>query len=203
MTYTLPKLDYGYDALEPVIDKETMQIHHTKHHQAYVDKLNAALGNEAQDSLEEVLLTNVTSAVQNNGGGHFNHSFFWKILAPGGSGKPNADLMALINKCFGSYEKFVEEFTNTALTRFGSGWAWLSLDKSTGQLEIYSMVNQDHPKLNTHVPLLGLDVWEHAYYLKYQNRRPEYVKAFFSIINWDRVNHLFTEASSWVGKGSS
>ena len=194
MVYTLPKLDYSYDALEPAIDARTMQIHHTKHHQTYVDKLNAALEGQASKPLEEVLLSNKSPAVQNNGGGHYNHSFFWKSLYPGGKGAPCKDLDAMLNRDLGGFEEFQKGFTQAALTRFGSGWAWLGLHRQEQKLEVFSMPNQDHPKIDTHTPLVGLDVWEHAYYLLYQNRRPDYVKAFFSLINWDFVNETFLES---------
>ena len=192
--FELPELPYAYDALEPHIDKETMNIHHTKHHNTYVTKLNDAL--EGQDELqnktvEEIISNldavpeNIRTAVRNNGGGHANHSLFWKILTPNGEGEPTGELAEKINEKFGSFDKFKEEFANAAAGRFGSGWAWLVLNN--GELEITSTPNQDSPLMEGKKPLLGLDVWEHAYYLKYQNRRPEYISAFWNVVNWEQV----------------
>ena len=199
MPHSLPSLPYAYNALEPFIDEATMRIHHTKHHQAYVDKLNAALEKfpELQKkSVEELLMDlnfvpeEIRTAVRNNGGGHANHSFFWPLMRPGKEdNSPNGKIAEEIQKAFGSFEKFREEFSAAALGRFGSGWAWLVLSK--GKLEIYSTANQDSPISEGKTPLLCIDVWEHAYYLKYQNRRADYAQAFFSIINWEKVEENF------------
>ena len=197
--YTLPKLPYSFDALEPFIDARTMEIHYTKHHQGYVDKLNAAV--KGRPELEKMdvqeLVNNLNNvpeairiAVRNNGGGHLNHSFFWPIMKKGV--KMRGKIAEAINRDFGSFEKFREEFSNAAAGRFGSGWAWLVVSK--GKLEVMSTANQDSPVSEGKKPVLGIDVWEHAYYLKYQNRRPEYIDAFFSVINWDRVNEHFERA---------
>ena len=196
MKYTLPKLGYAYDALEPAIDARTMEIHHTKHHNGYVNNLNAALEKHPEFNLplNEMLLDlnkvpeDIRTAVRNNGGGHYNHTLFWEILTPGGANKPSGKLLEAINKAFGSYENFKKLFASAAATRFGSGWAWLL--KTDKGLVITSTPNQDTP-LSEGKPILALDVWEHAYYLKYQNRRPEYIDAFFSVINWDKVNELY------------
>jgi superoxide dismutase, Fe-Mn family len=199
MTFELPALSYKFDALEPAIDARTMEIHHDKHHATYVTNLNKAL--EGAPGLEgktvEQLLSNmnavpetVRTAVRNNGGGHANHSLFWEWMAPGGSKKPAGELATLIDSTFESYDTFVEKFSQAALTRFGSGWAWLVLDGSK-KLQVYSTANQDSPLMDGHTPLLGLDVWEHAYYLNYQNRRADYIKAFWSVVNWDVVNGLY------------
>lgn len=198
MTYKLPEIKYAYNALEPVIDAATMEIHHTKHHNAYVTGLNAALQKhpELQLTLNEMLadLTlvpeDIRTAVRNHGGGHYNHSLFWQILTPGGANMPSAALLAEINKAFGSFGQFKDLFATAAKTRFGSGWAWLL--KTDQGLVVTSTANQDTP-LNEGKPILGLDVWEHAYYLNYQNRRPEYVDNFFKVINWDIVNKLYNE----------
>lgn len=200
MSYTLPTLTYAYDALEPFFDARTMEIHHTKHHQAYINNLNAALEKhpELKLSLEEMLkdLTKVPQdirgAVQNNGGGHYNHSFFWLLLKVNNGAKPQGKLLEAINKSFGSFDAFKEQFSNAAKTRFGSGWAWLIVDNNK-ELKVLSTANQDTP-LAEGKPILGLDVWEHAYYLNYQNRRPDYVSAFFNVINWDVVEKLYKEA---------
>jgi Fe-Mn family superoxide dismutase len=200
--YKLPPLGYAFNALEPVIDAKTMEIHHDKHHQAYVNNLNIAIaGTELGNQPVEELIANldqvpenIRTAVQNNGGGHANHSLFWQLLKKNG-GKPSAELAAAIDKAFGSFDKFKAEFGKAATTRFGSGWAWLIVDED-GNLVIESTANQDSPIMNGKKPILGLDVWEHAYYLKYQNRRPEYIENFFSIINWDKVNELYSKASS-------
>jgi superoxide dismutase, Fe-Mn family len=201
MAFELPKLPYDYDALEPHIDKETMNIHHTKHHNTYVNNLNAALeGNEEllSKSVEEVIANldavpeEKRTAVRNNGGGHANHSLFWTILSPNGGGEPSGELLEAINKKFGSFESFKAEFEKAAATRFGSGWAWLVVNN--GELEVMSTPNQDSPLMEGKTPILGLDVWEHAYYLKYQNRRPEYISAFWNVVNWSEVEKRYNEA---------
>ena len=199
MPFTLPTLPYDYAALEPVIDKETMTIHHTKHHQAYVDKLNAALAvapDLANKTLEELLSSlasvpeAIRGAVQNNGGGYFNHSLFWQIGAPADSaGEPVGDLAAAINGVFGDFIKFKEIFTQAAMNRFGSGWAWLAV--KGGNLVVYSTANQDNPLMQGDKAILGLDVWEHAYYLKYQNRRPDYITAWWNVVNWAKANEIY------------
>lgn len=194
MAYSLPDLPYDYDALEPTIDERTMKIHHTKHHQGYTDKVNAALeGHElANLDIEEVLRridevpADKKQAVVNNGGGYANHKLFWTILSPKGGGSPDGELAEDIKKTFGSFDKFKEEFSNAAGSRFGSGWAWLSVDGS-GNLVVHSTPNQDSPLMDGYTPILGIDVWEHAYYLNYQNRRPDYVSAFWNVVNWDQV----------------
>lgn len=201
MAYELPQLPYEYDALEPHIDKETMNIHHTKHHNTYVTKLNDALKghNELANKSVDELISNLDAvpeaartAVRNNGGGHANHSLFWKLLSPNGGGEPTGELAEAINKKFGSFDKFKEEFAAAAAGRFGSGWAWLIVDN--GELEITSTPNQDSPLMEGKKPILGLDVWEHAYYLKYQNRRPEYISAFWNVVNWDEVAKRYNAA---------
>lgn len=201
MTYSLPQLPYDYDALEPHIDKETMNIHHTKHHNTYVTNLNAALeGHEdlAGKSLEELLANidsvpeSIRTAVRNNGGGHANHSLFWELLSPNGGGEPTGELAEAIAAKFGSFESFKEEFAKAATTRFGSGWAWLTV--KDGELELYSTANQDSPLMEGKTPILGLDVWEHAYYLNYQNRRPEYIASFWNVVNWDEVAKRYASA---------
>ena len=199
MSYKLPDLPYAYDALEPYIDAKTMEIHHSKHHQAYITKVNTALeGTSFEDtSIDELcrnlsdLPENIKGAVRNNGGGHFNHSLFWSILSPTNeSSEPSVDLNKAIHDSFGSMESLKEEFSNAAATRFGSGWAWL-IKEDDGSLSISSTPNQDNPLMEGKTPILGLDVWEHAYYLNYQNRRPDYINAFFNIINWDAVSALY------------
>ena len=200
MTFTLPNLPYEFDALEPHIDKETMEIHHDKHHAAYVKKLNDAItGTDLENKDIKEILKNIDStpeeivkAVINNGGGHANHTLFWEIMAPNAGGEPTGELAEAINKKFGSFEEFKKQFSNAAATRFGSGWAWLVINE--GQLEITSTPNQDSPLMNNQTPILGLDVWEHAYYLKYQNKRPDYIEAFFNVINWNQVNKNFQAA---------
>jgi Fe-Mn family superoxide dismutase len=201
MTYSLPQLPYEYDALEPHIDKETMNIHHTKHHNTYVTNLNNALeGQEtlAAKSLEDLLADidsvpeSIRTAVRNNGGGHANHTLFWDILSPNGGGQPEGELADALTAKFGSFENFKEEFAKTATTRFGSGWAWLTV--KDGELELYSTANQDSPLMEGKTPILGLDVWEHAYYLNYQNRRPEYINSFWNVVNWDEVSKRYTAA---------
>ncbi|HVE75606.1 MAG TPA: superoxide dismutase [Actinomycetota bacterium] len=200
--YSLPELPYGYDALEPHIDAKTMEIHHTKHHQTYVDKLNAAI--EGKDGLEyddvDDLMRNfskvpddIKGPVRNHGGGHSNHSLFWKILGPDGGGEATGSIADAINGTFGSFKEFQEKFTTAATNHFGSGWAWLVVDG--GKLDIISLPNQDSPLMEGKTPVLGLDVWEHAYYLNYQNRRPEYIEAFWNAINWAEVSTRFDAAS--------
>ena len=199
MKFELPKLTYAYDALEPFIDARTMEIHYTKHHQGYTNKLNAALEKHADLKTPlETLLADLTlvpqdirQAVQNNGGGFYNHRLFWSILKVNNGQKPSGDLAKAIDKAFGSFDEFKEVFSNAAATRFGSGWAWLIVtDKG---LEVVSTPNQDTP-LAQGTPVLALDVWEHAYYLNYQNRRPDYVSAFFNVVNWDKVSELYKAA---------
>ena len=198
MSFELPKLSYAYDALEPTIDAKTMEIHHSKHHQAYVDNLNNAIaGTELEGkSLEEIQKTGTDKpAVRNNGGGHYNHSLFWELLTPGGSKEPVGNVKAEIEK-IGGFDKFKEDFSNAAKTRFGAGWAWL-VKNSDGSVVVSSTPNQDNPLMPVAdvkgTPILGLDVWEHAYYLNYQNRRPDYVSAFFDVINWDKVEELYNK----------
>lgn len=199
--HNLSKLTYSYDSLEPYIDAQTMEIHHSKHHQAYIDKYNAAVSGSGFElrRVYEVLadLNNVPddikSAVRNNGGGHLNHSLFWKTIAPKGSNTPSGELNAAINQYFGDLDAFKSTFDTAATTRFGSGWAWLSVD-SNGQLLVTSTPNQDSPVLEGLLPILGLDVWEHAYYLNYQNRRPDYIAAFWQVVNWDVVDKLYVKA---------
>lgn len=200
MTYTLPDLPYAYDALEPHIDEETMKLHHDKHHNTYVTNLNAALEKYpelAEKSIEELVadLANVPAdiktAVQNNGGGHANHTFFWEIMAPNAGGEPTGAIKEAIDAKFGSFEDFKTQFAAAATGRFGSGWAWLVV--SNGELEIMSTANQDSPLTEGKTPVLGLDVWEHAYYKKFSNVRPDYIKAFWNVINWDEVNKRFTK----------
>ncbi|GCE04474.1 superoxide dismutase [Dictyobacter aurantiacus] len=201
MAFELPKLPYDYAALEPYIDAQTMQLHHDKHHATYVNNLNAALeGHEfANLPIEEVLrrLNEVPeakqTAVRNNGGGHLNHTMFWEIMTPGGSKEPTGDLATAINSKFGSFDAFKTAFNDAGAKRFGSGWAWLILDKS-GNLAITSTANQDSPVLDGNYPILGNDVWEHAYYLKYQNRRPEYLNAWWNVVNWDVVAKRYAQA---------
>ncbi len=197
--FELPPLKYAFNALEPAIDARTMEIHHDKHHGAYVTNLNKALESAPEWfdlPIEEILRRinevpeNIRTAVRNNGGGHLNHTLFWDWIAPGGSKTPVGEVAKAIDATFGSYDAFVEKFSNAAITRFGSGWAWLALDGEK-KLQVYSTANQDSPYMDGHIPLLGLDVWEHAYYLHYQNRRPDYVKAFWTIVNWDFVESLY------------
>jgi len=198
MSFELPKLGYAYDALEPTIDARTMEIHHTKHHQAYIDNLNKAIeGTElAGKTIEEICQTGTDKpAVRNNGGGHFNHSLFWEILTPGGSKEPVGNVKVAIEN-YGGLEKFKNDFSDAAKTRFGSGWAWL-VKNEDGSVSVSSTPNQDNPLMPVAdvkgTPVLGLDVWEHAYYLNYQNRRPDYVSAFFDVVNWDKVEELFNK----------
>ncbi len=203
MAYTLPNLPYAHDALEPHIDVQTMQIHHGKHHQAYINNVNKAL--EAYPELAakpvEELVANLNTlvpeairgVVRNNGGGHANHSLFWTVLGPNAGGAPTGELAAAINETFGSFDAFKEKLSAAATTRFGSGWAWLSVD-AAGKLVVESTANQDSPLTEGRTPILGLDVWEHAYYLKYQNRRPDYISAFYSVINWTEVARRYAAA---------
>ncbi len=201
MAYELPPLGYAFDALEPHIDAKTMEIHHDKHHAAYVNNVNAALeGSNVPEQSIESLLRNLTQvpddkrqAVINNGGGHANHTLFWNIMTPGGAKAPSGELAAAIDKCCGSFDAFKETFAKAGATRFGSGWAWLVMDAS-GSLKVYSTANQDSPYMQGDTPILGMDVWEHAYYLKYQNRRPDYIAAFWNVVNWDKVAELYAAA---------
>lgn len=203
MSFQLPDLSYDYDALEPYIDSKTMQIHHGKHHAGYTSKLNAAIeGTDLEGkSIEEILKTldMSNSAVRNNGGGYYNHCLFWDIMSPNTGGLPTGDLEEAVNKSFGSFEEFKSKFSAAAGTRFGSGWAWLCVH-SNGDLEVCSTANQDNPLMSGEgcdgAPILGIDVWEHAYYLNYQNRRPDYVNAFFNVINWEYVAKKYKEALS-------
>ncbi|WP_420577218.1 superoxide dismutase [Ekhidna sp.] len=197
MAFELPNLPYAHDALEPHIDAKTMEIHHGKHHAGYVSKLNAAIeGTDMEGKSLDDLVKNHSDngAVRNNGGGHWNHSLFWEVMSPNGGGEPSGALADAINSAFGSFDKFKEAFSNAAATRFGSGWAWLC-KKSDGSVEVCSTANQDNPLMPdagcSGTPILGLDVWEHAYYLNYQNRRPDYINAFFNVINWDAVSKKF------------
>ena len=204
MAHALPKLPYGYDALEPHIDAKTMEIHHTKHHQAYIDNLNKAITGKAaleQKDVEDLISNlsavpeDIRTVVRNNGGGHANHSLFWKLMGPKAGGEPTGELGEAIKKDFGNFTAFKEKFETAAKTRFGSGWAWLTLDKS-GKLEVYSTPNQDNPLMEGKKPIVGLDVWEHAYYLKYQNRRPEYITAFWNVIDWNAAAENYKTAKS-------
>ena len=200
MAYTLPELPFAKDALEPHIDAKTMEIHHGKHHNGYVTKVNAALeGTDLADKPIEEVISNLSAvpadkrgAVQNNGGGHANHSLFWSILCPKGGGAPEGELAEAINTEFGSFDAFKEKFAAAAGTRFGSGWAWLSVDG--GKLVVESTANQDNPLMEGRTPIMGLDVWEHAYYLNYQNRRPDYVQAFFNVVHWGEVAKRYAAA---------
>ncbi|AEJ61075.1 Manganese/iron superoxide dismutase [Spirochaeta thermophila DSM 6578] len=202
MSFTLPSLPYPYDALEPHIDARTMEIHHTKHHAGYVNNLNAALEKApaAKDKDLVFLLRNLKSlpeevqtAVRNNGGGHANHSLFWTVLSPKGGGTPRDAVGKAIASTFGSFDAFKEAFSKAAATRFGSGWAWLVVN-AYGELQVYSTPNQDSPYMDGFIPILGLDVWEHAYYLSYQNRRPDYIAAFWNVVNWEEVERRYKEA---------
>ncbi len=201
MAHQLPSLTYAYDALEPHIDARTMEIHHTKHHQGYVTKLNGALESHsdlASKSVEDLLREikkvpeTIRQAVINNGGGHANHTLFWQIMAANKGGEPKGDIGQAIKSTFGDFAKFKEEFSNAAATRFGSGWAWLVLDGD--KLKVLSTANQDSPLMQGQTPILGLDVWEHAYYLKYQNRRPDYISAWWNVVNWDKVADFYAAA---------
>jgi len=202
MSFQLPKLPYTYDALEPYIDARTMEIHHTKHHNGYTTNLNNAIaGTDLENkSIEEILdsLDMTNAAVRNNGGGFYNHSLFWEVMSPNGGGEPSGALAQAINSAFGSFDDFKDVFSKAAATRFGSGWAWLCVHKG-GTVEVCSSPNQDNPLMSGvgcgGTPILGLDVWEHAYYLNYQNRRPDYINAFFNVINWDEVSKRYSENS--------
>ncbi|GIO13442.1 superoxide dismutase [Fe] [Cohnella xylanilytica] len=202
MAHVLPALPYANDALEPHIDAQTMEIHHDRHHNTYVTNLNKALESapELADKSVEALIADLNSvpesirtAVRNNGGGHANHSLFWEVIGPNAGGAPKGALAAAIDSELGGFEKFKETFAAAATTRFGSGWAWLALGKD-GKLKVYSLPNQDSPIMEGDTPLLGLDVWEHAYYLKYQNKRPDYINAFWNVVNWDKVGALYDAA---------
>ena len=202
MAFTLPPLTYAYNALEPHIDARTMEIHHTKHHQAYINNVNNALKGKAdlENKSVEELISNIIAipeeirnVVRNNAGGHYNHSLFWTVIGPNAGGQPQAGVGAAINQAFGSFDAFKEKFAQAATTRFGSGWAWLSVTK-TGQLEISSTANQDSPLSEGKAPILTVDVWEHAYYLHYQNRRPDYIAAFWNVVNWQEVEKRFNAA---------
>ncbi|MFJ1321436.1 superoxide dismutase [Capnocytophaga canis] len=200
MSFTLPKLPYAYDALEPHIDARTMEIHHTKHHNAYTTNLNTAIaGTDLEGKSIEEILKNLdmnNGAVRNNGGGFYNHNLFWEVMSSKGGGQPTGELANAINEAFGSFEAFKEAFAKAAATRFGSGWAWLCVHKG-GKVEVCSSANQDNPLMPNvgcgGMPILGLDVWEHAYYLNYQNRRPDYIQAFFNVINWEKVAELYAK----------
>jgi Fe-Mn family superoxide dismutase len=207
MAYELPDLPYPYDALEPHIDEQTMRIHHDKHHQAYIDKVNAALdGTEWEDrpieyvlgALLDIVPEEKQSVVRNNGGGHANHSLFWELMSPDGGGEPSGDLGTAIDDVFGSFDELKTAVNQGGVNRFGSGWTWLVHD-GTG-LAVYSTANQDSPYLNDDFPILGIDVWEHAYYLKYQNRRPDYLEAWWNVVNWDAVGERYAEAVREVTK---
>ena len=199
--HTLPKLPYDYDALEPYIDAQTMTIHHTKHHQAYIDKLNGAIKDTKFEhmNVDELLKKindvpeNIRTAVRNHGGGHSNHTFFWQVMAPNAGGEPHGNVGDAIKHTFGGFDKFKEELTNAGLIRFGSGWAWLVAEH--GKLSVINTPNQDSPLMENKTPILGVDVWEHAYYLKYQNKRGEYLNAWFNVVNWKSVEELFKKAS--------
>ena len=201
MSFQLPDLNYGFDSLEPHIDAKTMQIHHGKHHAGYTSKLNAAVeGTDLEGKSIEDLLSNLdlsNSAVRNNGGGYYNHCLFWEIMSPNGGGSPSGNLLTAIEKAFGSFDEFKAEFSKAAATRFGSGWAWLCAH-SDGSLEVCSTANQDNPIMNGigcgGSPILGLDVWEHAYYLNYQNRRPDYINGFFNVIDWAKVEEKYNSS---------
>lgn len=200
--FELPKLNYAYDALEPYIDAKTMEIHHTKHHQAYIDNANKAMegkpgiaGMKTEDLLRnfDKVPDDLKTVLRNNAGGHANHSLFWTVMKPKGGGEPKGNVKKAIDSSFGNFSSFKEKFSAAAKTRFGSGWAWLVVTKDK-KLEVYSTANQDSPLIEGKTPILGLDVWEHAYYLKYQNKRPDYVEAFYNVIDWDEVEKRFEEA---------
>ena len=201
MAFELPALAYATDALEPHVDKMTMEIHHGKHHQAYVDNLNKALaGTDGANQKIEDIIKNISKypmAVRNNGGGHFNHTLYWSIMSPNGGGTPSGDLVKAIDAAFGSFDEFKKKFAEAGMTRFGSGWSWLSV-AADGKLQVSSTPNQDSPVMDIAevkgTPILGMDVWEHAYYLKYQNRRADYVAAFMNVVNWDAVSERFAKA---------
>ncbi|SRR5579883_1079559 len=203
MAFELPPLPYGYDALEPYIDEQTMHLHHDKHHQAYVTNLNNAVQGTAFENLsvEEIMRRinevpeNIRTAVRNNGGGHVNHTMFWEIMKPNGGGEPTGALAQAINRAFGSFDQFKTQFNDAGVKRFGSGWAWLVLNPS-GQLQVISTANQDSPFMDGLFPVMGNDVWEHAYYLKYQNRRADYLNAWWNVVNWDEIAKRFERAKS-------
>ncbi|TFG97494.1 MAG: superoxide dismutase [Calditrichales bacterium] len=199
MSYSLPELPYAYDALEPYVDRKTMEIHHQKHHAAYIAKLNAALESHPEwqgKEVEELVMNldklpeSIRTAVRNNGGGHYNHDLFWSLMGPNAGGAPQGDLASAIDETFGSFDNFKKQFSDAAATRFGSGWAWLVLD-TNGKLAVLSTANQDNPVSEGYKALLGLDVWEHAYYLKYQNRRPEYIENWWQVVNWRAVSSRY------------
>jgi len=201
MSHSLPELPYDYNALEPHIDAKTMEIHHTKHHQTYINNLNAALENHSDlqgKSLNDLIRglsdvpEDIRTAVRNNGGGHLNHSMFWTVMSPGGGGEPSGDIGSAIDSAFGGLSDFQDAFAKAGATRFGSGWAWLCVDN--GKLIVTSTANQDNPITDGLTPILGLDVWEHAYYLNYQNKRPDYIKAWWNVVNWDQVSKNFSAA---------
>ena len=203
--YELPPLTYPYDALEPYIDKMTMEIHHTKHHQGYVNNLNSALEKYPEFhnlELEEILKNlnqlpeEIRTTVRNNGGGHANHTLFWEIMKPGGS-QPQGEILKAINEVFGSFENFKNLFSETALKHFGSGWAWFVLTPDK-KLKVYSLPNQDNPLMNGDLPIMGLDVWEHAYYLKYQNRRNEYIQAWWNVVNWEKIEEIYLKSLTLI-----
>jgi superoxide dismutase, Fe-Mn family len=202
MAFEVPPLPYDYNALEPYIDTQTMQLHHDKHHGAYVNNLNAALQNAPQFaslSIEDLIRRlnevpdSIRTAVRNNGGGHLNHSMFWRIMTPNGGGQPGGDLASAINSTFGSFDQFKAAFNDAGVKRFGSGWAWLILD-SSGKLQVISTANQDSPLIDGNYPIMGNDVWEHAYYLKYQNRRPDYLNAWWNVVNWNEIERRYQQA---------
>ncbi len=204
MAYTLPPLPYAYNALEPHIDARTMEIHHTKHHQAYINNVNAALEkypDQAAKSVEELVSNlaavpeDIRTVVRNNGGGHANHAFFWTAIGPNAGGEPTGALAAAIVATFGTFAAFKEQFAKAAATRFGSGWAWLSFDKKEGKLIVESTANQDTPLSEGRTPIIGLDVWEHAYYLNYQNRRPDYIAAFWNVVCWKKADERYSAAT--------
>ena len=203
MAFTLPPLPYDYDALEVSIDAQTMELHHTKHHQTYINNVNNAIaGTELEDKSLEELIANagqLSPAIRNNGGGHWNHTFFWEVMTPDSMGAPEGTLADDINNTFGSFEEFKTQFNTAGATRFGSGWAWLIVNND-GKLEICSTPNQDNPLMDIAevkgTPILGLDVWEHAYYLRYQNRRPDYMQAWWDVVNWNKVNELYQQAKA-------
>ena len=201
MAYSLPALPYAYDALEPNIDTKTMEIHHSKHHQTYINNINGAIEDTVWEKLSvEELVAKVNEVpaelknmVINNAGGHANHSLFWTVMSPQGGGAPTGDIAEAIDQQLGGFDAFKDAFTKAAISRFGSGWAWLSVTP-VGKIVVESSANQDSPLMHGHTPILGLDVWEHAYYLKYQNRRPEYIAAFYNVVDWDEVNRRYHEA---------
>tara|TARA_B100001741_G_C16555217_1_gene602257 strand:+ start:18486 stop:19079 length:594 start_codon:yes stop_codon:yes gene_type:complete len=197
MSFELPKLSYSYDALEPHIDARTMEIHHSKHHAGYTTKLNVAIEGTSYvgQSIETILASELSPGLRNNGGGYYNHCLFWSIISPNGGGRPSGNLADAINSTFGSFEEFKSVFSSAAATQFGSGWAWLCA--KNGKLSVCSTPNQDNPLMKSgcgNIPILGIDVWEHAYYLKYQNRRPDYIEAFFNIVDWNEVSRRYSEA---------